>query len=297
MARVALGISIGEQGSGCSDSKILMKFSRKCAYIVALVVAISCARGLNAADQLTLNLVVRDALQKRLEAGVVKQSQRQSIVKELFEQVGCSVKEQPIDKKMSNVICALKGDTASTIVVGAHYDFREEGQGIVDDWSGTAMLASLYEALKAAPRRHSYEFVAFASEEKGLVGSERFVKAASQDERDNMRAFVNLECLGLTPPKVWVRRSTPELVTHLGEISNAIHVLLQGVNVDNVGDDDTHSFLEKKIPVVSIHSVTAETWPILHSGRDNLKAIHMDDYEAAYKLIAFYLAYLDMKLP
>jgi hypothetical protein len=107
---------------------------------------------------------------------------------------------------------------------------------------------------------------------------------------------VNLECLGLSPPKVWAKRSDPNLVGLLANIANSIHVPLQGVGVDRVGDDDTHPFLSKKIPVISIHSLTQETLPVLHSRRDNLDAIHMDDYASAYKLAAFYLAYLDSKL-
>jgi hypothetical protein len=107
---------------------------------------------------------------------------------------------------------------------------------------------------------------------------------------------VNLECLGLSPPKVWVSRSAPELVSRLGEIANAVHVSIAGVNVDRVGDDDTHSFRNNNIPVISIHSVTAETLALLHSKRDNMSAVKMDDYTAAYRLVVFYLAYLDSKL-
>ena len=69
---------------------------------------------------------------------------------------------------------------------------------------------------------------------------------------------------------------------------------LQGVNVDRVGDDDTHPFLSAHIPVISIHSVTQETWSILHSPRDRMDAINFEDYYAAYKLAAYYLAYLDV---
>lgn len=63
------------------------------------------------------------------------------------------------------------------------------------------------------------------------------------------------------------------------------------------GDDDTHPFLYKMIPVISIHSITQDTFAILHSSRDNIAAIHSDDYYNAYRLVAFYLAYLDLKLP
>lgn len=48
--------------------------------------------------------------------------------------------------------------------------------------------------------------------------------------------------------------------------------------------------------MISIHSVTSETLPILHSKRDDIMAVQMDDYDAAYRLVVFYLAYLDNKL-
>ena len=71
----------------------------------------------------------------------------------------------------------------------------------MDDWSGTSLLPSLYTALKEQKRRHTYVFVAFASEERGLVGSAYFVKKLSAEQKSSLRAFVNLECLGLTRSK------------------------------------------------------------------------------------------------
>ena len=156
-------------------------------------------------------------------------------------------------------------------------------------------MPSLYQSLKSRPRQHTYVFVAFAAEESGLVGSSRYVKKLTKEQKALIRAFVNLECLGLAPVKVWVHRSTPALVGRLSEVARAIKILLQEVNVEQVGDDDTHPFLSAHIPVISIHSVTQETLRILHSDRDRMDAIHFDDYYAAYKLAAYYLAYLDVK--
>jgi hypothetical protein len=45
-----------------------------------------------------------------------------------------------------------------------------------------------------------------------------------------------------------------------------------------------------------LHSVTDETWPMLHSPSDKLAAIRMSDYYDSYKLIAQYLSYLDNAL-
>ena len=215
------------------------------------------------ADELSLKLTSPETLQKRLRMGLVHENERESAVQALFLEAGCTAALQPVHKSVDNVICVLPGETQSTIIVGGHYDFRTEGQGIVDDWSGTALLASLYETLKDRPHKHTFKFVAFAAEEAGLVGSIHFTKKMTVEEKNGTRAFVNLECLGLTAP---------------------------------VGDDDTHPFRNSNIPVISIHSVTSETLPILHSKRDNILAVQMDDYHAAYRLVVFYLAYLDNKL-
>jgi len=158
------------------------------------------------------------------------------------------------------------------------------------------MLASLYEALKTNARQHTYIFVAFAKEEQGLIGSSRYVKSLTREDKASVRAFINLECLGLSSTKVWASRATPELVNHLSALANGLGVPLDGVNVEQVGDDDSHPFLSAHLPVITIHSVTQDTWRILHSNRDQLNAIHFDDYYTTYKLLAFYLAYLDAKL-
>ena len=50
------------------------------------------------------------------------------------------------------------------------------------------------------------------------------------------------------------------------------------------------------MPAICIHSVTTETFPILHSPRDHLDAIHLDDYYDTYLLMRAYLAYLDQVL-
>ena len=248
------------------------------------------------AEKIDVDLAPDALIKSRLESGAVSTQRREAAIQQLFADAGCTSEQQRVDRSSGNVICTLPGRTPSTIVVGGHFDFIERGQGIVDDWSGTALLPSLYQALKNRPRQHTYVFVAFAAEERGLVGSARYVKQLTASQKALIHAFVNLECLGLTPVKVWTKRSTPELTTYLSQVAQALDIKLQGVNVDLIGDDDTRSFLPSKIPVISIHSVTQETFSILHSKRDTVDAIHFDDYYTAYKLAAYYLAFLDVRL-
>jgi putative aminopeptidase FrvX len=247
-------------------------------------------------DEVELQLSAPGTVTKRLQAGEVPAREREQIIHALFEQAGCNVNLEKVDRHSSNVICSLPGKTTATIVVGAHYDFAGEGQGIVDDWSGVSLLVSLFQTLKAARPEHSYQFIAFAAEEKGLAGSSRYVKELSPEQRAGIRAFINLECLGLAMPKIWVQRSTPMLVQRWAETASAAHIPMSGVNVQELADDDTHPFLSKDIPVISIHSVTQETFSILHSKRDTIAAIHPEQYYDSYRVLALYLTYLDGEL-
>ena len=226
---------------------------------------------------------------------------RESQLRKMFLQAGCAdadLKEERVQRKdPPNIICALRGSSDSVIVVGAHSDHAEVGKGVVDDWSGAALLPALVESLRKTPRRHSFLFIGFADEEKGLVGSHDYVRHLSREQVHGIRAMVNLECLGLTPTKVWADRANRLLLSDLVLIARNEQLDLQGVNVDRVGDDDTHPFLSRHVPVITIHSVTQETWHILHSPKDNLSAINFNDYYNSYRLIAAYLAYLDATLP
>ena len=139
-------------------------------------------------------------------------------------------------------------------------------------------------------------FVAFTEEETGLYGSGLYVKKLSKEDRKSVRAFVNLECLGLDHPKVWASRATPMLLARLNEVAGAIGINLQGVNPANIGDDDSHPFFNAKIPVISIHSITRNTLKILHSPADNVAAVKPEFHYEAYRLAALYPAYLDQKL-
>jgi hypothetical protein len=154
----------------------------------------------------------------------------------------------------------------------------------------------LYFSVSAVPRQHTYVFVGFTGEERGMVGSDFYVHHLSREERSKIDGMVNVECLGVGPTKVWATHSDKTLLTALASLAGAMNLPVGVMNVDRVGTTDSESFAQFKIPRITIHSLTQETWPILHSRKDNLSAIKMDDYYASYHLLAGYLAYLDTDL-
>jgi hypothetical protein len=61
------------------------------------------------------------------------------------------------------------------------------------------------------------------------------------------------------------------------------------------GSSDAEQFSERKIPRITIHSLTQKTWNahILHTSKDKLSAIRLDDYYQTYRLLGAYVAFLD----
>lgn len=220
---------------------------------------------------------------------------RELKLQSMFEEAGCigdNLTEQRVKHAQApNVICTLPGSTGSEIIVGAHFDFVDRGKGVVDNWSGCSLLPSLFQGLKETPRRHTFVLIGFTNEEAGLVGSSFYVHQLSKEDRRNIQAMVNLDSLGLSPTKMDL--ADKKLAQALVTVARSSNLPLTLMNVRNLGRSDSDSFQDKSIPSITIHSVTADNWPILHSPRDQLSAIHLDDYYDTYLLIRAYLAYLD----
>src|SRR4051812_13951290 len=272
-----------------------LREARYKAYSLAIVFVLMSATLLVAQNtSVVLQPVAKDVIAERLQRLRSKDADRETELKTIFGEAGCPtdqiIEEIVRHKDPPNVICTLPGSTSSVIIVGAHFDHAAEGMGAVDDWSGTSLLPSLYQSLKQHPRKHTFVFVGFTDEEKGLVGSNIFVKHLTKEQLSTVKAAVNLECLGLTPTKVWASIGNPKLLNDLMKVATSTNVKLNGVNVERVGNDDTQAFRDKKVPVITIHSLTQETLPVLHSRRDNLAAINVDYLYESYRVVGIYLA-------
>jgi Zn-dependent M28 family amino/carboxypeptidase len=229
---------------------------------------------------------------------VDKNQERERVLESLFEEAGCKgdqIAEQPVKgSRTPNVICTLKGTDQATVIIGAHYDKVDVGHGVVDNWSGASLLPSLLQGLRAKPHRVTFVFIGFTSEEKGLIGSRFYVDRLSQEQRQTIRAMVNLDSLGLSDTKVWLSYADKQLAAGAFRVARSLNLPLDVVNVEQVGFSDAGSFREKKIPTIDFHSVTQETLPVLHSVRDTLSAIRFPAYQNSYIFLAAYLTYLDV---
>ena len=251
------------------------------------------------AQKVRYDLVSRKMIESRLARYTGNNAHREATLKQMFAEAGCDdqhISEQPVKgSKLPNVICLLPGKSDKIIIVGAHFDRVSEGDGVVDNWSGASLLPSLYEAVRIEPRQHTYIFIGFTDEEQGEVGSRFYARQMTKEQVAATDGMVNMDTLGLASTEVWTSHSDKRLTGVLAFIAKQLNVPVTGVDVEQVGSSDAEQFSERKIPRITIHSLTQETWNahILHTSKDKLSAIRLDDYYQTYGLLAAYLAVLD----
>jgi Iap family predicted aminopeptidase len=90
-----------------------------------------------------------------------------------------------------NVVCTLPGKRDKKIVVGAHLDSWDLGQGAGDNGHGTAILLDIARMMKKYSPENEYtiEFVWFNAEELGLWGSRAYAEMHS----DEVAAMINMD--------------------------------------------------------------------------------------------------------
>ena len=257
-----------------------------------------CASGLRAGETIQYATVDKAIIQMRLAAAAKDNSVRLANLHAFFEQSGCNdLMELPVKhSKLPNLSCTLTVESGQVILVGAHFDHVSAGDGVIDNWSGAALLPSLYQSLAKHPRRHTFRFIGFTDEEKGLVGSRDYVEHLDKAERKQISAMINIDSVGTNSTKLELDRGSWPLVNALAIVAQTFQLPLGVVNVHKVGRSDSDSFQDYKIPSLNIHSLTQKTFPLLHTRHDVMSAISQDDYFDTYRLIAAYLAYLDQVL-
>ncbi len=251
------------------------------------------------AESVRYRPIPRDLVETRLSRYTGDNKQREATLKQMFAEAGCDdrhISEQPVKgSKPPNIICILPGSSDKVIIVGAHFDYVRAGDGVVDNWSGASLLPSLYEAIRIEPRKHTYIFIGFTDEELGEVGSRFYARQMTKEQVAATEAMVNMDTLGLAPTEVWGTHSDKRLAAVLVYVARQLNAPVTAVNFERIGSTDSEQFAERKIPSITIHSLTQETFNarILHTSKDKLSAIRLDDYYETYRLVAAFLAFLD----
>ncbi|CAN5380194.1 hypothetical protein BH11BAC1_BH11BAC1_26650 [soil metagenome] len=201
--------------------------------------------------------------------------------------VGTEVKK--IEKKGHNVIGFIDKKAATTIVIGAHYDHLGMGSegslyrgepaihnGADDNASGTAALIELARMLSGnTDNKNNYLLMAFSGEEKGLLGSNYFIKHPTIDLH-TVNYMINMDMLGRLKP------DEPVLIINGVGTSTAWRTAIDTAgmmglriktNESGVGPSDQTSFYLDSIPAIHFFSGTHSDY---HKPSDDEPLINYD---------------------
>ena len=204
---------------------------------------------------------------------------------------------QKIEKIGHNVIGYIDNNAANTVIIGAHYDhlgfggenslYRGERaihNGADDNASGTAGLIEIARRLKNSSAQHNnYLFMAFSGEEKGLLGSNYFVKHPTIDLR-KVSYMINMDMVGRLKPDektllVHGTGTSPSWKTALDSTEEGIRLKMLE---SGVGPSDHTSFYLDSIPVLHFFSGTHSDY---HKPSDDEPLINYDGEVSIVKII------------
>ena len=101
------------------------------------------------------------------------------------------------ERDTQNVVADKPGEAGDEriIVLGGHYDTVPDVPGANDNGAGTATLITIAREVSDVTYPFTLRFIAFGSEELGLVGSTFYVESLSPEEREATVAMLNFDAL------------------------------------------------------------------------------------------------------
>lgn len=95
----------------------------------------------------------------------------------------------------SNIEIIKKGISSTEIMIGAHYDSVEVGEGADDNASSIAVMLYIAEKLNNWKTYYTIRLVAFGAEEAGLKGSRFYVSQMRDSEIQKTMLMINMDSL------------------------------------------------------------------------------------------------------
>lgn len=174
----------------------------------------------------------------------------------------------PMPTRGKNVIGYIDNNAPNTVVIGAHYDHLGMGtfgslytgpaeihNGADDNASGVAVMLYMAEKLvQSGAKNNNYLFIAFSGEEKGLWGSNFFIKNPTIDIK-SVNYMINFDMVGrLENNKLAINGTGTSLQWKVLDDANKKFELIKSES--GFGPSDHTSFYLADIP--SIHMFTGQ---------------------------------------
>ena len=184
-----------------------------------------------------------------------------------------------------NIIGYYNANVASTIIIGAHYDhlgYGDEGSlhvgersihnGADDNASGVAGLLMLANKAVDEKWNQNVIFIAFTGEEKGLLGSNYFVKESLKNF-DSISYMINLDMIGRLDSERRIAVHGVGTSPSFNTIFNEVENFQIKIDSSGIGPSDHTSFYLENIPVLFFFTGQHEDY---HKPTDDSQLLNYD---------------------
>jgi Zn-dependent M28 family amino/carboxypeptidase len=247
------------------------------------------------AQTAAVKISTEDEIKEDLKLVPCKNGERLEAAKKLFQKLGAADEQIKIEtyKDLKNLVVTKKGKTDEIIIVGAHYDKVSEGCGAIDNWTGIVIVANLYRTIKDLNTEKTYVFVAFDSEELGLLGSAAMAKAIPKEKRVSYCSMVNFDSFGFTYPQVLNNASSAKMTKAAKDLAGEMKIPFANASLAGAADADSTSFVKKDIPAITLHGLSNNWQDYLHGSKDQLENVNAQSVHIGYRYALNFLAKAD----
>jgi carboxypeptidase Q len=193
------------------------------------------------------------------------------------------------EEESANVIGEVKGreKPEEIVVLGAHLDSWDLGQGALDDGAGCAVVmeaARLIGKLPSPPRR-TIRVVLFANEENGLRGAAGYAKDHAAELDKHVLALES--DLGSGKP-IGIRfRAGPEAEPKLSWLARLVEPLgIKREPRDAFGGADIGALREAGVPIVDVQQDATAYFDVHHTANDTLDKVNKEELDQMVAAVA-----------
>ncbi|HEY8077341.1 MAG TPA: M20/M25/M40 family metallo-hydrolase [Labilithrix sp.] len=114
---------------------------------------------------------------------------------------GFTTRRQRAGADVESTVVAERLAGPEVVAASAHLDTVHGSPGADDDASGLATLLAIARASREVPTHATIRLLAFAREEEGMLGSQRYVDSLAKEDRERIIALYNFDMVAYTAPE------------------------------------------------------------------------------------------------
>ena len=194
----------------------------------------------------------------------------QASIQEFQTQTRTRGSATPTPLSSRNVVAIKPGTNASSpiLVLGGHFDTVAAGPGANDNASGTAVLLTVAKEMAQVNLGYEIRFVAFGSEEIGLIGSREFISRLSSEDKVRIQAMLNFDALGGGSTSTLI--GSPDLVRTASTIAGLAGIRTRESEEPPNSTSDHFNFQREGISVLYFGG---DDYSLIHTPQDTIENI------------------------